>query len=185
MDESLNQSVSVRKPGKKIRLKKAKYTNLTILLLIVHCFSILIQKHLERDNFKSNKTVKITKNIFLAGENVCITIFIIILLCKINNDLIILFSILYFLIGIVMLFYIFLNRFCGPSDGEKKEKIEGEILFLYIFNNILFFIEGYFLFLCSEIMEKEKIIVNREKYGYKNDEDILKAEKIMKNTNIE
>ena len=183
MDESLNQSVSVRKPGKKIRLKKAKYTNLTILLLIIHCISILIQKHLENDKLENNKTVKTTKNIFLAGENVCITIFIIILLCKINNDLIILFSILYFLIGIVMLFYIFLNRFCGSK--EKTEKIDGEILFLYIFNNILFFIEGYLLFLCSEIMEKEKIIVNREKYGYKNDEDILKAEKIMKNTNIE
>ena len=182
MDESLNQSVSVKKPTKKIRLKKAKYTNLTILLLIIHSSLILIQKHLEKDNYKENKEAKLTKNAFLAGENICIAIFIIILLCKINNNLIILFSILYFLIGTVMVFYFFLNKFCGLPDEEKLKG--GEIIFLYIFNNVLFFVEGYFLFLCSEIMEKEKIIVNREKYGYKNDEDILKAEKIMKN-NIE
>ena len=180
MDESLNQSVSVKKPTKKIRLKKAKYTNLTILLLIILSISILIQKHLERNKNDKNYNAKLIKDIFLVGENICIAIFIIILLCKINNDLIILFSILYFLIGIVMLFYFLLNKFCDLDIQEKIDDVE--IVFLYIFNNILFFIEGYFLFLCSEIMEKEKIIVNREKYGYKNDEDILKADKIMKNT---
>ena len=181
MDESLNQSVSERKPTKKIRIKKAKYTNLTILLLIVHSTSILIQKRLEYNDKNENKNAKFVKNIFLVGESICITIFIIILLCKINNDLIILFSILYFLIGIVMIFYFFLNKFCISVKERIKDT---EIIFLYIFNNVLFFIEGYFLFLCSEIMEKEKKILNREKYGYKNDEDILKADKIMKN-NIE
>ena len=103
---------------------------------------------------------------FLVIEDICLTIFIIILLCKINNNLIILFSLLYFIIGIVTLFYFFLNKFCDIPEDEKIEN--GGIIFLYLFNSALFFFEGYLLFLCSEIMEKEKKIVNREIYGYKN-----------------
>ena len=180
MDESLNQSVSVtiKKPSKKIKRKKNKYINLTLILLIFHCISISVQKFLEKGDDDKLDSPKSIKNIFLVSEDVIITIFIIIFLYKINNDLIITFSILYFLIGIVMLFYFLLNEFYISEKTDIYNKI------IYIFNNILFIVEGYLLYLCSDLMEKEKLIVNREKYGYKNNEDILHTDNLMK-SNLE
>ncbi len=183
MDESLNQSVSVtvKKPSKKIKRKKNKYINLTLVLLLFHCISISIQKFLEIDKKNYDDPInqsKLIKNIFLVSEDVIITIFIIIFLYKINNDLIITFSILYFLIGIVMLFYFLLNEFYISEKTDIYNKI------IYILNNILFIVEGYLLYLCSDLMEKEKLIVNREKYGYKNNEDILHTDNLMK-SNLE
>ena len=183
MDESLNQSMSVKKPSKKIKKKKFKYMNLTIALLIIHCACILIQKHLEHLNIESELINKrIIKDFFLAGENVGITIFIIILLCNINNNLLLLCSILYFLIGIIMIFYLIINQFI-ISNNEKNS--EFRFIFIYILNNILFFVEGYLIFSCSEIIEKEKMQVNREKYGYKNDDYMLREEKFFNNNGVE
>ena len=174
MDESLNQSLSVKKPSKKIKIKKAKYTNLTIFLLLIHCATISIQKHLENNNMEhpeNNKDYdydkpRTAKDIFLVAEDICLTFLIIILLCKINNNLIILFSMLYFIIGIVSVFYFFLNKFCDIPEYEKIK--DGSCIFFQILNSCLFFLEGYILFLCSEIIEKERVLVNREIYGYKN-----------------
>ena len=178
MDESLNQSISVKKPSKKIKQKKAKFINLTIFLLFIHSLSIYIQKHLEHQNLESKDNVKLVKDIFLVAEYICIAIFIIIHLCKINNNLLILFSILYFIVGLVILFYYLLNIFCYIPEDQKLK--DGGIIFFYLLNNVLFFIEGTLIFFCSDIIEKEKLIVNREKYGYKNDEYILHADKILK-----
>ena len=170
MDESLNQSISVKKPIMKIKQKKAKYLNLTIFLLIIHLVSILLQKNLEYKQLDIKKT-KLVKDIFLVCENICIEICIVIFLCKIKNNLILLFSILYLLIGIVMLFYFFLNKYCNIPKREKMTDID--VIIFYLINNILFLIEGILLFFCSEIIEKAKIIANRQKYGYKNDENNL------------
>ena len=179
MDESLNQSVTEKKPLKIIKHKKAKYMNFAIFLLLTHSIFLYIQKHLEFQNLEKQDKAKLINHIFLVAEHSFISIFIIILLCKINNSLLILFSILYFIVGLVMLFYFFLNKFCNIPEDEKLK--DGGILFFYLLNNLLFFIEGYLLFICSDIIEKEKLVVNREKYGYKNDEEILHANKILKN----
>ena len=192
MDESLNQSItlSIKKPSKVIKDKKVKYTKITIFLLLIHFFSISIQKLLEytdininiseektdeeKDIIDNKKKTKAIKEIFLIIEDMFITIFIILLLCKINNDIIILFSILFFLIGIIMLFYFFLYKYCLSRLEENLS-----IIIIYIVNNVLFFIEGFLLYFCSEIVEKEKLIKNREKYGYKNNEELLRTDKLM------
>ena len=197
MDESLNQSVtlSIKKPSKVIKDKKVKYINITIFLLLIHFISISIQKLLEFSDFYNNlsegktdeekkiinnkKRIKAIKESFLVIEDMFITLFIILLLCKINSDIIILFSILFFLIGIVMLFYFFLYKFY--LSGLNKNL---SIIIIYIINNVLFFIEGFLLYFCSDIVEKEKLIKNREKYGYKNNEELLHTDKLMQ-SNLE
>ena len=183
MDESLlNQSVilSIKKPSKVIKAKKTKYINITIFLLLIHFISISIQKLLEYKEINNNaeenlKRIKGIKEIFLVIEDMCLTIFIILLLCKINNDLIILFSILFFLIGILMIFYLFLYKYYLHF---KK----GFSIIKYIVNNVLFFIEGFLLYFCSNLIEKEKLEKNREKYGYKNNEDFFYTDKLMQST---
>ena len=182
MDESLNQSVtlSIKKPSKVIKDRKTKYINFTIFLLLIHFFSISIQKlspFIKSGEKETKEKIRYTKEIFLVFEDLFITIFIILLLCKINNDLIILFSILFFLIGIVMIFYLFLYKFF-LSNMEQTPNI----IIFYIVNNVLFFIEGFLLYFCSDIIEKEKLIKNREKYGYKNNEELLRADKLLKST---
>ena len=68
-----------------------------------------------------------------------------------------------------MIFYFLLDLCFDLSKNEKQH------FFFTLVNNSLFFIEGFLLFRCSEIMEKEKRQVNREIYGYKNDEDYLRG----------
>ena len=141
MDESLNQSVTEKKPLKIIKHKKAKYMNLTIFLLLTHSICLYIQKHLEFQNLEKQDKAKLINRIFLVAEHSFISIFIIILLCKINNSLLILFSILYFIIGLVMLFYFFLNKFCNIPEDEKLK--EGGIYFFYLLNNLLYMKKFY------------------------------------------
>ena len=172
MEESLNQTIHSRKPSKKIKKKKIKYMNLTIFLLMIHCLYILIKNYIQyepSDVLESNHINKI----FLCSENIVITIFIIILLCKFNNTLLFLCSLLYILIGIIMIFYFLLNLCFNLSKNEKQH------FFFTLVNNSLFFIEGFLLFRCSEIMEKEKRQVNREIYGYKNDEDYIRKTRLF------
>mgnify|MGYP006873176211 CR=1 FL=1 len=170
MEESLNQTIHSRKLSKKIKKKKIKYMNLTIFLLMIHCIYILIKNYVQYGTL--NKYNKINR-IFLSFEDISITIFIIILLCKFNNNLLFLCSILYILIGIIMIFYFFLNLFFPLSEEDKEH------FYLNLINNFLFFIEGFLLFRCSEIMEREKEQVNREKYGYKNDEDSIRKTRLF------
>jgi hypothetical protein len=172
MEESLNQTIHSRKPSKKIKKKKIKYMNLTIFLLMIHCLYILIKNYIQyepSDVLNSNHINKI----FLCSENIAITIFIIILLCKFNNTLLFLCSLLYILIGIIMIFYFLLDLCFDLSKNEKQH------FFFTLVNNSLFFIEGFLLFRCSEIMEKEKRQVNREIYGYKNDEDYIRKTRLF------
>ena len=129
-----------------------------------------------KKTFKKNKEKKIkymNLTIFLCSENIAITIFIIILLCKFNNNLLFLCSLLYILIGIIMIFYFLLDLCFNLSKNEKQH------FFFTLVNNSLFFIEGFLLFRCSEIMEKEKRQVNREIYGYKNDEDYIRKTRLF------
>ena len=170
MDEIFNQSISSKKPSNKIKKKKVKYMNITIFLVIIHCVSFLIQKIMEfqyNDSDSDSYRRILTKDIFLVSEDIIITIFIIKFLYKFNNNLIIIFSILYFIIGEMMILYFILNIFYLQSEKHI------EWIVIYIINIILFFIEGYLLFSCSEIIEKEKELINREKYGYKNNEEMV------------
>ena len=67
----------------------------------------------------------------------------------------------------MMILYFILNIFYLQYEKHI------EWIVIYIINIILFFIEGYLLFSCSEIIEKEKELINREKYGYKNNEEMV------------
>ena len=168
VDDSLYQSISVKKPSKQIKKKKVKYMNITIFFLLIHCICFIIQKYreieIEGDTESSNRKIY---NYFLIGEDIFITLFIIISLCKINNNFIILFCLLYVLLAIIMIFYLIINTFNTPKI------IDDTFLFVfYLINIALFLVEGILLFFCSEIMEKEKIQVKREKYGYKNKNNI-------------
>ena len=172
MEESLNQTIHSRKPSKRIKKKKIKYMNLTIFLLMIHCLYILIKNYIRckpSDKLNSNHI----NRIFLCSENIAITIFIIIFLCKFNNNLLFLCSLLYLIIGIIMIFYFLLNLCFNLSENDKKH------FFFTLINNFLFFVEGFLLFRCSEIMEKEKEQLNREIYGYKNDEDYIRKTRLF------
>ena len=172
MEESLNQTIHSRKPSKRIKKKKIKYMNLTIFLLMIHCLYILIKNYIQyKPSYKLNSNH--INRIFLCSENIAITIFIIILLCKFNNNLLFLCSLLYLIIGIIMIFYFLLNLCFNLSENDKKH------FFFTLINNFLFFVEGFLLFRCSEIMEKEKEQLNREIYGYKNDEDYIRKTRLF------
>ena len=69
MDESLNQSVTDKKPLKIIKHKKAKYMNLTIFLLLTHSICLYIQKHLEFQNLEKRDKAKLINHIFLVAEH--------------------------------------------------------------------------------------------------------------------
>ena len=167
MDDSLYQSISVIKPSKHIKKKKVKYMNITIFFLLIHCIYFIIQKLIENgeENSNNNKSRKIY-NFFLIGEDICITLLIVITLFKINNNFILLFCLLYIVLAIIMIFYFIINSHLKTITPNI---IANTLLFVfYIINFALFLVEAILLFLCSEIMEKEKIQVKREKYGYKN-----------------
>ena len=164
MEESLNQTIHSKKPSKKIKKKKIKYMNFTIFLLIIHCIYILVKNYIQYGPFDVFDSVHIHR-IFLCSENIAITIFIIVILYKFNNNLLFLGSILYILIGIIIVFYFLLNLFYNFSENDKH------YYFFPLINNFLFFFEGFLLLRCSELMEKEKKQVNREIYGYKNNDD--------------
>ena len=170
MDDSLYQSMSVHKKSlKKIKHRKRKYVNLTIFLLIIHCIIFVVQKCSNFINYNNNNNSesifdpKNVRNIILIVEDIFITIFLIILLCKIFNDtFIFLFSLLYFVLGIIMLIYLFIYIMKEIRDEKKIFVIS-----FYSINILLFIIESFLLFLCSEIVEKEKKREKREKLGYK------------------
>ena len=171
MDDSLYQSISVIKPSKHIKKKKVKYMNITIFFLLIHCICFIIQKIIEidlgnEDSENSNNKSRKIYNFFLIGEDICITLLIVITLFKINNNFILLFCLLYIVLAIIMIFYFIINSHLKTITPNI---IANTLLFVfYIINFALFLVEAILLFLCSEIMEKEKIQVKREKYGYKN-----------------
>ena len=166
MEESLEESFDTEKSTKKIKNKKLKYINLTICFLIVHNAGILYQKYLEKSKLGE---VPCTKNIFLYFEDICLKLFIIILLCKKINIWLFICSSLYFFIGLVMSFYLIIILFDDRYRSDKNDD-NGYIylIIIYITNIAFFFFEGYLLFLCSEFIEKEKKRVYRKKFGYQN-----------------
>ena len=75
MNESFNQSMSIKKISRKIRKIKTKYINFTIFLLIINFVAFIIQKYQE---LKEDSIVYIfTKNIFLIIEDLGLKIIII------------------------------------------------------------------------------------------------------------
>ena len=176
MDESLNQSMSIKRVSKRIRKVKVKYTNFTIFLLILSFIAFIIQKFPE---FKDNNKDKIilTKNIFLFVEDLALKLLIIISLIKYKTNAVILCSFLYFIIGAVMIFYIILNQL---SNLIKKEQIiKDTSIVMFIFNIILYFIIGFLLVLSFQLMKKEQRERMKEKYGFKTGEDILRSKNIL------
>ena len=183
MDDSLYQSMSVQKKSlKKIRHRKRKYVNLTIILLIIHCIFFVVQKCSNYIfNYNNNSEFifdsKTFRNIILIAEDIFITIYLIILLCKFLNDtFIFLFCLLYFVLGIIMLIYLFIYIMKKIRDNQEKEII---VIACYSINILLFIIESVLLFICSEIVEKEKKRKKRENLGYKKNRKPLIGEDII------
>ena len=165
MDGSLEESFDTEKTSKNIKTKKLKYINLTIFFLLVHNVGIFYQKHLEYSYLRAPEI----KNIFLYFEDICLKIFIIILLCKKINIWLFICSSLYFFIGLLMSFYLTIILFDDKYRLDTKDDNDYiYLVIIYIANIALFFIEGYLLFLCSEFIEKEKKRVYRKKFGYQN-----------------
>ena len=165
MEESLEESFDTEKTSKKIKTKKLKYINITIFFLIIHNIGIFYQKHLEYSYLRAPEI----KNIFLYFEDICLKLFIIILLCKKNIIWLFICSSLYFFIGLVMIFYLIIILFEDKYRLDKNDDSDYiYLVIIYITNIAFFFIEGYLLFLCSEFIEKEKKRVYRKKFGYQN-----------------
>jgi len=165
MEESLDESLETETTSKNISNKKLKYINLTIFFLIVHNVGIFYQKYLERSYLRAPEI----KNIFLYFEDICLKIFIVFLLCKKNNIWLFICSSLYFFIGLVMSFYLIIILFDNKYHLDKNDdKDYIYFIIIYIANIVLFFFEGYLVFLCSELIEKEKRRVYRKKFGYQN-----------------
>ena len=170
MNDSLNQSVSVKRLSKKIKKTKVKYINFTICLLIVNFISFLLQKYPEITESDDNKIT--TKNIFLFLEDFGLKAFIIISLIRVKVNSIILCSIMYFVIAIVMIFYLIFNKLSNVIPSDKKIKTISMVFF--IFNILLFCSEGVLLAIISQLTTKEKRERNKEKYGFQTGEDILR-----------
>ena len=72
------------------------------------------------------------------------------------------------------------NKFSSLiSDDEKINEIS---LVFFIFNIILYFIEALLLTICFQLMTKEKREKTKEKYGFKNSEDVLRSKNILENS---
>ena len=87
MEESFNQSMSIKRVSRKIKKVKRKYINFTILLLIINFISFIIQKYQDFENYSKDKNdeqykIIFTKNIFLLVEDFSLKIIIIILLIR-------------------------------------------------------------------------------------------------------
>ncbi len=176
MNESLNQSMSVKKASKRIKKVKIKYINFSILLLIINFITFFVQKFPElNDNEKDPKIM--TKNIFLLFEDFGLKVLIIISLIKFKINSIILFSILYFIIVLVMIFYLIFNKLSNKIDD--KLKIE-KLSFAFFIVNIAFFaLEGFLLAKISQLMIKEKREKRKEKYGFNSNEEMLRSKNIL------
>ena len=185
MEESFNQSMSIKRVSRKIKKVKRKYINFTILLLIINFISFIIQKYQDFENYSKDKNdeqykIIFTKNIFLLVEDFSLKIIIIIALKKFKINSIILFSIIYLIIGIILIFYLLFNKFSSLiSDDEKINSIS---LVFFIFNIILYFLEAFLLAVCFQLMTKEKREKTKEKYGFKNSEDVLRSKNILENS---
>ena len=176
MDESLNTSMSIKRVSKEIKEIKIKYMKFTIFLLIISSTSFIIQKFPELKNNSNNK-VLVTKNIFLFIEDFGLKIIIIFSFAKLKINIIILCSLLYFIIGIVMTFYLLFNKLVEEISNE--EKITNISTVFYIFSIILYIIEGFLFVICSQLMTKEKRAKNKEKYGYKTGDDIIRNKNLL------
>ena len=176
MDESLAQSMSIKRVSKKIKKKKELYIKLTIALLIINFISMIFQGYKEISSNEDNNTILI-KNLFLILEDFVIKVIIIISLIKMKINPIILGSFLYFIIGIIMLYYIIFNRLFNLISEEQK--INGFKMAFFICNIILFCLEGFLLIICTKWMRKEKKETIKEKYGFKTGEDMIKSRNIL------
>ncbi len=176
MDESLNTSLSIKRVSIQIKEVKIRYMKLIIFLLIINSISFTIQKYPELTNNIDNK-VLITKNIFIFFEDIGLKIIIIYSLIKFKINIIILCSLLYFIIGIIITFYLVFNRLVDKISEEQK--INDVSIIFCIFNIALYFAEGVLLVICSQLMSKEKTEKNKEKFGYKTGDDIIRSKNLL------
>ena len=178
MNESFNQSMSVKKVSNKIRKVKKKYRNFCISLLILNFIAFAIQKY--KEYCENEENFFLTKNIFLVLEDLGLKIVIIISLIKNQRNSIVLCSLLYFVITLIMIFYILLKLFYNQnSDNEKMEDIAIIIFIINIINIILYCIEGCLMVVCFKYMEKEKREKDKEKYGFKTGDDMLRSKNLL------
>ena len=175
MNENFNQSMSVKRLSKKIKKIKVKYINITICLLILNFISFFLQKYPEISESKGNKLT--IKNIFLLFEDFGLKAFIIVSLIRVNMNSIILFSIMYFVISLIMIFYLIFNKLSNIIPSESKIKTISIVFF--ILNILLFSSEGVLLVKISQLMRKEKRERNKEKYGFQTGEDTLRNKNML------
>ena len=181
MNESFNQSMSIKRVSKKIRKVKSKYINFCIFLLIINFFVFIVQKYPEFEIKEKNEILR--KNIFLLLEDLSVKIIIIISLINNQTDLIMLFSLLYFIIDIIMIFYIILNKF--SNHIPENQKFEDLTIIMFILNIILYCTEGIIMIVCSQYMRKEKREKIKEKYGFKAGNDMLRSKNVLEENSIE
>ncbi len=175
MNESFNQSMSIKRISRKIRKIKTKYINFTIFLLIINFVAFIIQKYQE---LKEDSIVYIfTKNIFLIIEDLGLKIIIIISFFKSNINSIILCSLIYFIIAIIMIYYIILNQFSSLIPDDQK--INDISIVMFILNILLYGVEGFMMVLCSRLMKKEEREKIKEKYGFKTGNDMQRSKNIL------
>ena len=171
MNDSLNESMSVKRVSKKIKKVKVKYINFSIFLLIVNFFSFFIQKFPELNDEEKREKKILTKNIFLLFEDFIIKAIIITSLIKFKINSIILFSILYFIIATVMIFYLIIIEV--PNKIIENQKLTKLSLAFFIINIALFILEGFLLAKIYQLMAKEQKAKSNEKYGFNSDDEML------------
>ena len=172
-DERTN-SLSVKRASKKIRVEKLRYIKFTIFLLIINFIALIIQKYHEINN----DAKLIIKNIFLIFEDLGLKILIIISFIKYKMNSIILCSMLYFIIALMMVFYIFLNKF--SSSINKEQKLEDISVVMFILNIILYILEGFLMVKSSQLMGKEQKEKIKEKYGFKTGDDWIRSKNALR-----
>ena len=177
MNDSLNQSMSVQRVSKKIKKVKVKYINFSIFLLIVNFFSFFIQKFPELNNREKREKKILTKNIFLLFEDFILKVIIIISLINFKINSIFLFSILYFIIAIIMIFYLIINQISNKINEEQK-LVKISFAF-FIINIALFCLEGFLFTRIYQLMAKEQKAKSNEKYGFNSDDEMLRTKNIL------
>ena len=175
MNESFNQSMSIKRVSRKIRKIKTKYMNFTIFLLIINFIAFIIQKNPEFKKPFDNKIF--TKNIFLLLEDLGLKALIIISFFKSSRNSVILCSLIYFIIAIIMIYYIILNQF--SSLISENQKINEISIVMFILNIILYSLEGVMMVLCAQLMRKEEREKMKEKYGFKTGNDVQRSKNIL------
>ena len=110
-------------------------------------------------------------------EDLGLKIIIIISFNKSYINSIILFSLIYFIIVIIMIFYIILNQYSSLIPGDQI--INDVSIVMFIFNIILYGLEGFMMVLCFRLMKKEEREKTKEKYGFKTGNDMQRSKNVL------